>query len=113
MLQEIETEPPRNHKRDFAICCTLGASTCALLIVRAVRMRRFVAPWGWVYLGIALLAMAVAAFHFVAQERNLSSNSDRVDQNSLQQLRSSNEWLYIAFNAAVFGVMHFVTRFVR
>jgi heme exporter protein D len=113
IFQEIETEPPRNRRHDFAICCILGASTCALLIYRAVRMHRLVAPWGWVHLGIALLAMAVAAFHFVVQERNLSSNRDRIDQKTLRRLRNSNEWLYVAFNAGVFGVMYFVTHFVR
>jgi hypothetical protein len=108
MFQEIEAERPRNHAHDFAICCILGALTCALLIYRAVRMHRFITHWGWVHLGIALLATAVAAFHFVAQERNLSYNSDRIDEKTLRRLRSSTEWLYIAFNAGVFGVMYVV-----
>ena len=108
MFQEIETEKPRSRRHDFVICCILGASTCALLIHRAVRMHRFITPWGWVHLGIALLATVVAAFHFVTQERTLSSDSDRIDETVLRRLRSSTEWLYIAFNAAVFGVMYFV-----
>src|SRR5215469_16056387 len=108
MFQEIETERRSNSRRDFVICCILGALTWALLIYRAVRMYRFITPVGWVHFGIALSAAAVAAFHFVMQERNLSSNSDRIDETALRRLRNSTEWLYIAFNAAVFGVMYIV-----
>jgi len=114
MFQEIETDRPRN-RHDFAVCCILGVLTCALLIYRAVRMQRFIALWGWVHLAIGLLAAAVAAFHFVAQERSLSANSHRIDEKTLRRLRSSTKWLYIAFNAGVFGVMYFVdpNHFVR
>jgi hypothetical protein len=55
-----------------------------------------------------MLATGVAAFHFVIQERNHSSNSGRIDETVLRRLRNSTEWLYIAFNAAVFGVMYIV-----
>ncbi|HTR25520.1 MAG TPA: hypothetical protein VMI10_16175 [Terriglobales bacterium] len=99
---------PRSRRRDFVICSILGASTLALLIYRAVRLHRFITTWGWVHFGIALLATAVAAFHFVTQERNLFSNSDRIDETVLRRLQSSTEWLYVAFNAAVFGVMYVV-----
>jgi hypothetical protein len=74
-------------------------------------MRRFITPWGWVYLGIALLATAVAAIHFLSLERHFAYRSQQIDEAALHQLQSSTEWLYIAFNAAVYGVTHFVSPF--
>jgi hypothetical protein len=50
--------------------------------------------------------MAAAAFHFFTLERNLSS--DQIDETAQRRLRSSIGWLYIAFNAGVFGVMYFM-----
>lgn len=106
MFQEIETERTHSRRHEFVICCILGVSTFALLIARIVRMRQFIASWGWVHLGIALLAMVAAAFQFLTLERHLSS--DQIDETTQRRLRSSIEWLYIAFNAGVFGVMYFI-----
>lgn len=106
MVQEIETERTRSRRYDFVICCILGVSTCVLLIARIVRMRHFITSRGWVHLGIAVLAMAAAAFHFLTLERSLSN--DQIDETTQRRLRSSIEWLYIAFNAGVFGVMYFI-----
>ncbi len=105
-----ESESERLHSRhNFVICCVLGIVTCATLISRAVQMRRFITPWGWVYLGIALLATVVAAIHFVSLERHFAYRSQQIDEAALHQLQSSTEWLYIAFNAAAYGASHFVS----
>jgi hypothetical protein len=71
-------------------------------------MYRFITPWGWVYLGIALAATAVAAIHFVTLESRLSLGSEQMEETALRRLQSSTEWLYIAFNAAIFGVLYLV-----
>ncbi len=110
MSHESESERLRS-RHNFVLCCILGVVTCAVLVRRAVQMHRFIAPWGWVYLGIALLATVVAAVHFVSLERHFASYSQQIDEAALHRLQSSTEWLYIAFNAAMFGVMHFVSPF--
>jgi hypothetical protein len=103
-----ESESERLHSRhNFVICCVLGVVTCATLISRAVQMHRFITPWGWAYLGIALLATVVAAIHFLSLERHFALS--QIDEAALHQLQSSTEWLYIAFNAAVYGASHFVS----
>jgi hypothetical protein len=105
-VHESESESERLRSRyNFVICCVLGIVTCANLIRRTVQMHRFITPMGWVYLGIALLAIIVGAVHFLSLEKHFAS---RRREAAFHQLQSSTEWLYIAFNAAVFGVMHIV-----
>src|ERR1035438_850787 len=100
------TENERQRSRYiFVICCVLGVVTCGNLIRRAVQIHQFITPWGWVYLGIALLAIIVGAIHFLSLEKQFAYRSHEA---AFHRLQSSTEWLYIAFNAAVFGVMHFV-----
>jgi|ERR1700721_405211 len=104
MSRETESERLRSG-HNFVICCVLGVVTCANLIRRAVQVHRFITPWGWIYFGIGLLAIIVGAIHFLSLEKHFAY---RRHEAAFRQLQSSTEWMYIAFNAAVFGVMHFV-----
>ena len=108
MSQESERERLRS-RHNFVIACVLGVVTCANLIRRAVQMHQFITPRGWVYVGVALLAIVIAAIHFVSLEKHYAYRSQQIDEAALHQLQSSTEWLYIAFNAAVFAVMHVVS----
>jgi hypothetical protein len=106
-----ESSERLRSRHNFVICCVLGVVTGAVLIRHAVQMHRYITLWGWVYLGIALLATVVAAIHFLSLERHFAYRSQQIDEAALHQLQSSTEWLYIAFNAAVYGVTLFVSPF--
>jgi len=108
--KSVDTEPASGRMHRFLRLTVLGIVTCALLAQRAIYAFRAITHWGWLYLGLTLLAVALAAFHYVRLERGFSGIAKQIDETALERLQSSAEWLYIVFNAAIFSLMHFIPR---
>lgn len=103
-----ETERINSRGRYFWLLTVLGILTCASLIRRAVYGFRLPTQWGWVYLGLSLIATVVPWFHYERLQSGFSGVREQIDETVLNRFQKQAEWLYLMVNLAIYGLQHFI-----
>jgi hypothetical protein len=105
-----ETERVNSRGRNFWLLTVLGILTCGALIRRAVYGFQLLTQWGWIYVGLSLIAIIVAWFHYERLQRGFSGVSEQIEETVLNRFQKEAEWLYLMVNVAIFGLQHFIPK---